>query len=453
MGQCVYLLANVAYAAMMRTLWILAPCQNSSFHLGSLLHHADVHRLSYAIGSAGTADRQTAVSRPRSPAALASLRRLSSGIVTISFLLVTSAKADDSTIPAPTRTVNVSSSWQLSSALNKAQPGDHIALANGRYSGFTISRSGLKGKPVVVRAANTLGAKVSGRIVLSGNDVYVVGVDVTNGNVVIEGTRDRISRSRLRSRGSAIHLEHTARAAIVDHNEIDSQATPTTASWYGIRVDVGSSGLNHRIYRNHLHGAPKWTTGDDNSAIQLGFGKSRAINGGVLVEYNLFMDWHGDAETISVKTSGHTIRFNTGIGIQQFVNRMGTNTTWSANWLQNSKGIRIHDKNQTLLGNVSRILIYGGENGKSASTYYQTINTNVSGNVGSLEIGKAFSNGAASALPSKNTRVEAHKGAIARLNHVGTTISGRTSRSIPKAFKLTPFDVGPFAPTAPKISG
>jgi hypothetical protein len=283
--------------------------------------------------------------------------------------------------------------------------------------------------------------------------VYLVGVDVTKGNVVITSARSRISRSRLQSLGTSVHLTNSARSATVDHNEIASQATPTTKGWIGIRVDVTSPGLNHRIYRNYLHGAPKWTTGDDNSAIRLGTGAHRLKNGGVLVEYNLFMAWHGDAETICVKTSGHTIRFNTAIDIQQFVNRMGIGSTWSANWLENAKGIRIHDKNQALLGNRSLIRIYGGEPGEAGDTYYQPVDTLVSGNIGVLEIGQSFKSGVAGQLPAKNTKVEAHTGSIVKLNEVGTTITSQTTISIPKAFKLSPSDVGPFAPTAPSVGG
>jgi hypothetical protein len=391
----------------------------------------------------------------RAERAMVAFRRVSFGVVCLALFLPTSARADGSIIPEPTRTVIVSSSSQLLSALNNAQPGDHIVLTNGSYSGFTVSRSGQIGKPVVVRAANTLAAKVSGKITLSGNDVYVVGVEVTKGNVVIKGSRGRISRSRLQSPGSAVVLENSARSAIVDHNEIVSQATPTTTAWNGVRIGVTSPGLNHRIYRNYLHGAPKWTTGDDNSAIQLGFGKQRLTNGGVLVEYNLFMDWHGDAETISVKTSGHTIRFNTGIDIQQFVNRTGTGSTWSANWLENSKGIRIHDKNQALLGNRGAVHIYGGDKDGPAGTaiYYQPIDTIVAGNIGALQIGKSFTTGVAGALPARNTKVEAHTGTISKLNEINTSISHTTASIIPKAFKLTPSDVGPFAPTAPSIGG
>jgi Chondroitinase B len=384
---------------------------------------------------------------------MVSFQRMSSGVVCLALFLMTSAaKADDSIIPGPTRTIIVSSSSQLLSALNNAQPGDHILLTNGSYPGFTLSRSGQIGQPIVIRAGNTLAAKVSGSITLGGNDVYVVGVDVTGGSVVIKGARNRISSSRLRSRGSAVRLESSARSAIVDHNEIDSQATPTTRGWFGIKVAVNRRDVNHRIYRNYLHGAPRWTTGDDNSAILLGTGSFRLINAGVLVEYNLIMDWHGDAETISVKTSGHTIRFNTAIDVEQFVNRMGTGSTWSANWLENSKGIRIHDKNQALLGNRGPIRIYGGDPGTDTDTYYQPIDTLVSGNTGGLEIGKGFINGVADALPAKNTKVEAHTGLVSRLNEVNTIITSRTTRAVPKAFKLMPSDVGPFAPTAPRIS-
>ena len=380
---------------------------------------------------------------------MVSLHRLSSAIFSVAFLLIASAQADDS-IPGPTRSIIVSSSSQLSSALNKAQPGDHIVLTNGSYPGFTVSRSGQIDKPIVIRAGNTLAAKVSGSITLKGNDVYVVGVDVTNGRVVITGTRDRISRSRLRL--PAVLVEHSARSAIVDHNEIVRR--PTSLSGFGIMVKVSQPGLNHRIYRNYLDGGPQKTTGDNTTAIGLGTGAWRLKNGGVLVEYNLLQDWHGDAETICVKTGGHTIRFNTAIDIREFSNRMGIGNTWSANWLENAQGIRIHDKNHTLLGNRSVIRIYGGDAADAPNaTYYQPIDTLVAGNIGGLAIGKSFSNGAASALPAKNTKVEAHTGSISRLNEVNTTITSKTTRVIPKAFKLMPSDVGPFAPTAPGIGG
>jgi Chondroitinase B len=389
---------------------------------------------------------------------MVSFRHSPYGVVSLTFFLVLSAEADDRIIPEPTRIINVSSSAQLSSALSKAEPGDHIALANGTYSGFTVSRSGEDGKPVLISAQNTLGAKVSGRITLGGNDVYVVGLDVINGNVVIKGTRDRISRSRLRSRGSAIHLENSARSAIVDHNEIESQATPLTTAWNGIRVDVTSPGLNHHIYRNYLHGAPKPTTGDGNSGMQIGFGGSRGVNGGVLIEYNLFTDWYGDAETISVKTSGHIIRFNTAINTTEFVNRNGTHNEWYANWFEDAQGIRIHDRDQTVLGNRANIRVMAGDCEPPAAGASMEVkachapawDTVVAGNVGRLRVGYAFKR---NSFPAKNTKVDGHRGSVSMIFETATSISARTDRAIPPAAKLNPSDVGPFAPTAPIISG
>ena len=245
---------------------------------------------------------------------MVSFQRMSSGVVCLALFLVTSAKADDS-IPGPTRTIIVSSSSQLLSALNNAQPGDHIVLTNGSYPGFTVSRSGQIGKPIVIRAG-----EYAGREGVRKNHLK----------------RQRRVRGRCRrNQRQCGYQRHTgpdqqvpaavagkqymfwipARSAIVDHNEIDSQATPTTRGWFGIKVDVSRLTSITASTATTFTGHRK-TTGDDTSAILLGTGELRLTNGGVLVEYNLFMDWHGDGETICVKTSGHTIRFNTGIDIR-----------------------------------------------------------------------------------------------------------------------------------------
>ena len=60
--------------------------------------------------------------------------------------------------PAPLRTVNVSSSSALTTALGNALPGDHIILADGAYSIAKVTgKSGTEANPIVVKAANRLG--------------------------------------------------------------------------------------------------------------------------------------------------------------------------------------------------------------------------------------------------------------------------------------------------------
>lgn len=59
-------------------------------------------------------------------------------------------------LPAPLRSVPVSSSAQLLAAIAAAQPGDHITIAPGTYlltgSAIALSRPGAPGQPIVVRA-------------------------------------------------------------------------------------------------------------------------------------------------------------------------------------------------------------------------------------------------------------------------------------------------------------
>jgi hypothetical protein len=300
---------------------------------------------------------------------MVSLRRMSSGIVFISFFLVTSAKANDSIIPRPTRTIIASSSSQLLSALKNAQPGDHIVLTNGRYSGFNVSRSGQNGRPIVIRAANKLSARISGTsVTVSGDYVWLVGLDFTEGaRVIVEGTGDRVTSSRLKVTGSAILLKATAFSghslnAEIDHNEIISMAAPTSVGWNAIRVDVAHDDLGHKIYRNYIHGAPQWTGKDGgNCALQLGYSNHRERMARVLFELNLIENWRGSDNTLSVKTSGNTIRLNTVVRGSAFTNREGHDNAWTSNWLESSKQILVRDRDNTIVRNRAPVDLMVGD--------------------------------------------------------------------------------------------
>jgi poly(beta-D-mannuronate) lyase len=401
------------------------------------------------------------------------LQRLLAAIFSVAFLLMASAQADDS-IPAPTRTIMVSSSSQLLSALEKAQPGDHIVLTNGKYSGFTVSRSGKNGMPVVIRAANKLSAKISGSpVTVSGDYVWLVGLDFTNG-VVVEGTGDRVTSSRLKVKGTAIHLKATALLghslnAEIDHNEIISMPEPSGKTWNAIRVDVGHDDLGHKIYRNHIHGAPEWTApAGAVVALQLGFSNHRLKMGRVLFELNLIEDWkNSDTTYISVKTSGHTLRLNTVIrGKQPATNREGHHNSWISNYFENTKGLRVRDMDTLIVGNV---LVNGGaiqlmtgdvdpdtagnfgDPARNDKLFPRAERTLVAGNTGKLQVGLGLNELPSITLKVLDTRIEKHSGTVELFAQEGTTQSPTTAQVYPAAFKLTPSDVGPFAPTAPQI--
>jgi poly(beta-D-mannuronate) lyase len=394
-------------------------------------------------------------------------------LICVAFLLIATAKADDS-IPGPTRTIMVSSSSQLLSALKKAEPGDHIVLTNGSYSGFTVSRSGQNGRPIVIRAANKLRARISGQsVTVSGDYVWLVGLDFTgSARVTIEGTGDRLTSSRLQVTGTAIRLYGTvrnghARNAEIDHNEIISMAKPTSVGWNAVRVDVGQEDLGHKIYRNYIHGAPQWVApGYDNCALQLGYSNHRERMGRVLFELNLIEDWMGDDETISVKTSGHTIRLNTVTRSKMLVNREGHHNSWVSNYFENAKGLRVRDMDNAIVGNVmgkgggTIHLMVGDLNPDTAGNYGDPARpagknfvyakrTLVAGNTGKLQVGLGLDK--LRTLKVVDTRIAKHNGEVGLLHQEGTTQSATTTQTYPAAVKLTPADVGPFAPTAPRI--
>ncbi|HXE42846.1 MAG TPA: chondroitinase-B domain-containing protein, partial [Candidatus Baltobacteraceae bacterium] len=65
--------------------------------------------------------------------------------------------------------INVSTSSQLSSAVGSANPGDTIVMANGNYSGFTMTRSGNSSSQITIQAANVGSAVInSGTVQLNG---------------------------------------------------------------------------------------------------------------------------------------------------------------------------------------------------------------------------------------------------------------------------------------------
>ena len=71
--------------------------------------------------------------------------------------------------PVARRTLAVRSSIAFASALASAQPGDHIVLAAGTWSGnWTLARNGTLQQPIVIRSATKLGATMTGTITLAG---------------------------------------------------------------------------------------------------------------------------------------------------------------------------------------------------------------------------------------------------------------------------------------------
>jgi hypothetical protein len=394
----------------------------------------------------------------KGPAKLAHLEAFFTFVAACLFLVAGSSclRAGAETVPTAIRTVIVSTDYALGNALDAALPGDHIVLANGSYHGFSIASSGQSGKPIVIRAADILQARVSGEVTIDGDYIWVLGMDMASYPIVINGQDDRVSRNRFRRADHPILATDTSRRAEIDHNEIDQGNTGGEGDRRGIRLNYktesGDLVYNHHVHHNFLHGA---AGSDNNGIVSSENGNQREFQAGTVIEYNLIMDWPGGRQ-IGVKSGGNIIRFNTSInaGSEEYVNRTGVNNQWIANWSDGAR-IRINDRDNIAIGNVSRVVLFGGNQTAAdadanglATGYIPAENTLVAGNTGMLRLGPVFPGYGGE--PIRNTKIEAHQGPIEHLRDSGTSISTSTSRTIPQAFRLSPAEVGPFAPTAPK---
>jgi poly(beta-D-mannuronate) lyase len=386
------------------------------------------------------------------------------GIVVTIFLTfspLVCAQTGPDLIPSATRAINAASSEELSNAISNAEAGDHIILADGSYSGFTITKSGQSGKPIVIRAANVLGATITGDIMIDGNHIWIVGVEMGSHRIIINGSDDRVARNRFSNVPDyTIIASKSSRKAEIDHNEINNGDGGENGDRIGIRMNyssgAGDNVYNHHIHHNYLHN----TVGKNNNAIESsGNGQRRDTLTGVVIEYNLIENWPGGRQ-VSLKSSGNIVRFNTSIngGKEEYVNRVGHSNQWIANWSDESR-LRIYDRNNTVIGNVvPRLEVRSGSdtaasadvNHKDPPKYIAATRTLVSENSGTLRVGLNF-RGYDSA-PALDTRIEVDdESPIEYGNHAGTTVSATTNHPTPTTFKLTPSQVGPYAPTAPKI--
>lgn len=354
------------------------------------------------------------------------------------------------------REVIVENAQELTDALDNSQPGDLILLTGNSYNGFQIENSGTPQNLIVIKAEEKLAPKIAGNITINGDFVWVVGLDlIDGGGVRIHGADDRISSSRFRSRGNSIYVADEARRATIDHNEIDSQALPSSTAWKGVDLQYNSPRVEHHVFRNHLYGAPRDDDdGDDNNAIACG-GRGRRNShhfAGNIIEHNLIEDWYGDAEVLMAKAVGCTFRYNTIINSRELDVRYGNQNQFISNWCENMDAIRIHGMDNQVIGNRCDIRIMGGNETPDISVEDQVghtaaWNTLIAGNIGTLTIGSTFQG---HELPSLNTKVEAHQGPIVREIEMGTTILENTNQTITPARKLQANEVGPGAPTAPR---
>ncbi|MGV8094619.1 MAG: polysaccharide lyase 6 family protein [Mangrovibacterium sp.] len=280
----------------------------------------------------------------------------------------------------------VNSLAELQEEVIKAQPGDTIIIADGKYKEkeFDLVAKGIPGKPIVIRSQTIGKVTIQGPLSLSGSYLCLSGVDFTEGGAIeINGKGIRVTRCTItNTKVEKWIVVHPGSSNIeIDHccfkeKEINLEKQKGCQL---MRIVVRNQDEKHHIHHNHFYDIPKGAGNNGFETIQLiTEGNPFDPEGGncnTVIEQNLFERCNGESEIISVKSNGNVIRRNTFRACAgELVLRTGDNNVVSGNYFfgddeKNSGGVRLQGTDQVVannyfhgLGQSAIALMDGGSN-------------------------------------------------------------------------------------------
>ncbi|KJL34785.1 polysaccharide lyase 6 family protein [Microbacterium azadirachtae] len=263
--------------------------------------------------------------------------------------------------PSAASAVTVSSLAQLQSAITAAQPGDTIILSNGTYavgSPIAVTGGGATGNPVTIKAATVGGVTLTGTSSFTfsaAHDVVLHGFRFTQ-STTLEVPADShaitFSRDEFAFAQSAEHnLMVRADDSVVEYSWFHGKST------IGVYLGIEGAGTTEmatgvRVHHNYFSDQ-SFTGANGGECIRLGVSPRALSAAGAIIENNLFENANGDPETISVKSSGNTIRYNTiRNSVGGIVLRHGNGNAVVGNRIiGGANGIRIYGNDHVIVNN------------------------------------------------------------------------------------------------------
>jgi hypothetical protein len=274
-------------------------------------------------------------------------------LVVITFLI--SLQVDASTY-------TVSSISALQNRINNAStiPGDVITLADATYTGnFTINKSG-----ITIKAATNGGVILNGssRITMECSNSTLSGFQFINGNVgsgnVVEvtGNINKIIQCNFFNIEAQNYIKIKSGSANNEITNCNIEGKPGTINaGPTIQINTSPTIISYTKIRYCTFMNAYGLGGDfGNEPIRIGLGAEQNNISATVVEYCYFENLGlGDSETISVKSTGNVIRYNTFNNNPrgQLVFRSGSNGTAYGNFFINSGGIRIKEGQNHMIYN------------------------------------------------------------------------------------------------------
>jgi poly(beta-D-mannuronate) lyase len=298
--------------------------------------------------------------------------------------LTKGAIGSDDSVPEVTCTNTVSSTSALEDAASFAMTaGETLCLASGSYSGLDLTFGGTG----TAEAPITIAAEVPGEVFING-EVFVGMTGeyvVLQGFIFKDGTLDSsLLQTRANSSTPCNHCRITENAFIdmdegmddstkwmqiygsdnrIDHNWFSGKTT-RGALLVIERGDAPGTEDRTLIDHNYFGDRPPidgkaYAASSDNEyeGIRVGSSNTHTTDSFAIIEHNYFEGIDAEAEVISTKAGGVTVRHNTIRNSRgSIVSRHGEGTTISNNFVFGddnpfSGGIRVVDANHTITNN------------------------------------------------------------------------------------------------------